>query len=160
MNLTVQGACLLLAREPGRVAEQLERLEALAASAMREIQALVSQLRPRLDAVEGLPGALRHLAAERLARDGLQVSVEVSGERVLSTPVAIVLYAIAQEALNNVARHAGTGQAFVRLSLADSGACLEIQDDGPGFDLETALAEPGHLGLPGWPTGHGRWAGI
>lgn len=37
MNLTVQGACLLLTREPGRVVEQLERLEDLAASAMREI---------------------------------------------------------------------------------------------------------------------------
>jgi signal transduction histidine kinase len=169
MNLTVQGACLLLAREPGRVVEQLERLEELAASAMREIQTLVSQLQPRLDAVEGLPGGLRHLAAERLARDGLQVSVEVSGERVLSPPVAIVLYAIAQEALNNVSRHAGTGQAIIRLSLADNSACLVIQDDGPGFDLEAALAEPGHLGLTGmtdraWEigwyliidSGHGR----
>lgn len=149
MNLTVQGACLLLPREPERVAEQLERLEALAASAMHEIQVLVSHLRPSLDAVEGLPGALHRLATERLARDELRVSVEVSGERVLSTPVVIGLYAIVQEALNNVARHAGTGTAVVRLNLADSGVCLEIQDDGPGFDLEAALAESGHLGLVG-----------
>ena len=169
MNLTVQGACLLLAREPGRVAEQLERLEALAASAMREIQALVSQLRPRLDPAEGMPEALCRLAVERLARDGLRVSVEASGERVLSAPVAVGLYAIAQEALNNVARHAGTGTAVVRLNLTDSGACLEVQDEGPGFDLEAALAESGHLGLVGmvdrareigWnlivDTGHGR----
>lgn len=149
MNLTVQSACLLLAREPGRVAEQLERLEELAASAMREIQALVSQLQPKPDAAQGLPGALHRLAAERPVQDGMHVSLAVSGERVLSAPVAIALYAIAQEALNNVARHAGTGQAFVRLELADSGACLEIQDYGPGFDPQTALAEPGHLGLVG-----------
>jgi signal transduction histidine kinase len=149
MNLTVQGACLLLAREPGRVAEQLERLEELAESAMSEIQALVSQLRPEAEATEGLPGALRRLAATRPAQDGLQVSLEVCGEKALSGPVASGLYAIAQEALNNVARHAGTGQAFVRLNLADGGANLEIQDYGPGFDPGTALAEPGHLGLAG-----------
>ncbi|MCL4264894.1 MAG: sensor histidine kinase [Anaerolineae bacterium] len=169
MNLTVQGAGLLLARDPDRVTEQLARLEALAASAMHEIQALVSQLRPNLDTVEGLPGALCRLAAERLARDGLRVSVEVNGERDLPAPVVIGLYAIVQEALSNVARHAATGTAVVRLSLADSRACLEIQDEGPGFDLEAALAESGHLGLigmadrareMGWhlliDSGHGR----
>jgi signal transduction histidine kinase len=149
MNLTVQGACLLLTRDPGRVAEQLGRLEELAASAMSEIQTLVSQLRPQSVTVEGLPGALRRLAAERRAQDGLQVSLDISGEKVLSRPVAIGLFAIAQEALNNVARHAGTGQASIRLNLAGSGSCLEIQDDGPGFDPQAAAAEPGHLGLTG-----------
>jgi signal transduction histidine kinase len=149
MNLAIQGACLLFAREPGRVAAQLERLEALAASAMGEIKALVLQLRPPSVAAEGLPDALRSLVAERLMRDGLQVSLEVTGERVLPPPVSIALYAVAQEALNNVTKHAGTGQALVRLNLADSGTCLEIQDSGPGFELEMALKEPGHLGLTG-----------
>lgn len=147
MNLTVQGACLLLTREPRRVVEQLERLEELAASAMREIQALVSHLRP--EASEGLPGTLRCLAAERQARNGLQVSLEVSGDRVLPAPVATGLCAIAQESLNNVVKHAGTSQASIRLNLADSGAYLEIQDNGPGFEPETALVKPGHLGLVG-----------
>jgi signal transduction histidine kinase len=147
MNLTIQGARLLLAKEPGRVAEQLERLETLADSAMREIQALVTQLRPQVDTIEGFPEALRRLAAERLAQGGLRVSLQVSGERALSGPVAIGLYAIAQEALNNVARHAGTGQAFVRLNLADPHACLEIEDLGPGFNPQKTLDEPGHLGL-------------
>jgi signal transduction histidine kinase len=63
------------------VAGQLERLEELAASAMHEIQVLVSQLRPTSVAEEGLPAALRRLAAEWQAREGLDVTVEVSGER-------------------------------------------------------------------------------
>ncbi len=147
MNLTVQGACLLLTREPVRVVEQLERLEELAASAMQEIQALVAHLRP--EASEGLPRTLCRLAAERQARDGLQVFIEISGDRVLPAPVASGLFAIAQESLNNVAKHARTGQAFIRLNLADSGAYLEIQDDGPGFEPEMVLMKPGHLGLVG-----------
>lgn len=149
MNLTAQGAGLLLAREPGRVAAQLERLEELAASAMREIQTLVSQLRPKPDAVIGLAQTLQRLAAERLARQGLQVSVTTTGHRALAAPVAVGLYAIVQEALNNVVRHAGTGRADIHLNLAGNSACLEIHDDGPGFDLAAALAEPGHLGLGG-----------
>lgn len=149
LNLVVQSARLLLVRDPGRVAEQLERLEVLADSAMREIHTLVSQLQPGPIVVDSLPEALRHLAALRLAQDGLQVSLETVGERTLATPVAISLYAIVQEALNNVTKHAKTGQVVVRLNLIGNDACLEIEDDGPGFNPETALAEPGHLGLVG-----------
>jgi signal transduction histidine kinase len=161
MNLTVQSARLLLAREPNRATGQLLRLEELAASAMGEIQDLVSQLRPRSLAEEGLPTALRRLAAERQARDGLQVTVEVNGEadrgtgttpdigQVLPEPVAEGIVHIAQEALANVARHAGTGQATVRLSLADGASFLEVEDSGLGFDPQVALGQRGHLGLAG-----------
>jgi signal transduction histidine kinase len=149
MNLTVQSARLLLDREPDRAAGQLERLEELAASAMREIQALVSQLRPWSVAEEGLPTALRRLAAERQARDGLDVTVEVSGERVLPEQVAEGVYHIAQEALTNVARHAGTNQATVRLNLADGASSLEVEGGGLGFDPQVALGRRGHLGLAG-----------
>jgi signal transduction histidine kinase len=149
MNLTVQSARLLLEREPGRAAVQLERLEELAASAMREIQALISQLRPRSVAEAGLPVALRQLAAERLERDGLHVAVEVSGELALAEAVTAGLYRIAQEALTNVAKHAGTEQATVRLSLPPGVSFLEIEDHGHGFDPQLALSQRGHLGLAG-----------
>jgi signal transduction histidine kinase len=149
MNLTAQGASLLFARDPALVPAQLVRLEELAGGAMAEIQALVSHLRPQPAAGEGLPAALRRLAAERSAQNGLQVSVEVSGEGSVSAPAAAGLYAITQEALNNVARHAGTGRATVRLMLDAGRSCLEIADDGPGFDPPVALATPGHLGLTG-----------
>jgi signal transduction histidine kinase len=149
MNLTVQSARLLLKRDPGRVAGQLQRLEELAASAMGEIQTLVSQLRPTSMAEEGLPAALRRLAAERQVRDGLDVSVDVSGERVLLDSEATGLYCIAQEALTNVAKHAGTRQAALRLDLAPGVSFLEIKDGGLGFDPRSASSQHGHLGLAG-----------
>jgi signal transduction histidine kinase len=116
---------------------------------MGEIQTLVSQLRPISMTEEGLPAALRRLAAERLERDGLDVSVEVSGERVLLDSEAIGLYCIAQEALTNVAKHAGTGQAALRLNLAPGGSFLEIKDGGLGFDPQSVSSQHGHLGLAG-----------
>jgi signal transduction histidine kinase len=149
MNLTVQSARLLLERNTGRAADQLERLEELATSAMREIQALISQLRPRSLAEAGLPVALRQLAAERLERDGLHVTLEVSGELALAEAVAGGLYRIAQEALTNVAKHAGTQQATVRLDLTPATSFLEIEDHGLGFDPQSASSQRGHLGLAG-----------
>ena len=147
MNLTVQSARLLLDRDPIRVAGQLRRLEELAASAMSEIQALVSQLRPTSVAENGLLPALRRLADERQVRDGLQVSLDTGAELALPDAVATGLYRIVQEALVNVVKHAGTSQATVRLNLGGNPASLEIIDHGLGFDPQAALGQPGHLGL-------------
>jgi len=149
MNLTVQAARLLLERDVSRVAGQLQRLEELAAGALREIQALVSSLRPAPAAAEDLPAALRRLAAERRSRDGLQVTLEVVGNRKLPEPVAAGLYLIVQEALTNVAKHAGVDEATVRLRLAEGAESLEVEDHGCGFAPETGSSEQGHLGLAG-----------
>ena len=149
MNLTVQSAHLLLDKEPGRVSGQLERLEELATSAMREIQALVSQLRPRSIADEGLPAALRRLAAERQTRDGLELILDMRDETGLPEPEAVGLYRIVQEALNNVAKHAETRQATIRLDLSEKPAYLEIEDHGQGFDTQAVMSKRGHLGLTG-----------
>jgi signal transduction histidine kinase len=65
--------------------------------------------------------------------------------------VGVALYRIAQEALNNVAKHSGATQASVLLRDHDGdrpeGGALElvVADDGSGFDLEAA--RPGSLGL-------------
>jgi signal transduction histidine kinase len=127
----------------------LLRLEELAASALREIQSLVAQLRPRSVTEEGLPTALRRLVAERGERDGLQIALEVHGDHPLSEAEAAGLYAIAHEALVNVSKHSGTSEATVRLNLSEDHSCLEIQDYGLGFDPQAAAGRPGHLGLAG-----------
>ena len=147
MNLTVQAARLLLERDKGRVAAQLQRLEELAAGALREIQALVSSLRPAPAVAEDLPAAMRRLAAERRSRDGLQVTLEVDGGRKLPEPAAAGLYLIAQEALTNVTKHAGTVEATVRLRLVEGAASLEVEDRGRGFPPQAVSSERGHLGL-------------
>jgi signal transduction histidine kinase len=147
MNLTVQSARLLLQKGPGRAAGQLLRLEELAASAMGEIQTLVSQLRPTSMAEEGLPAALRRLTVERQLRDGLQVALEMNGERTLTEATEAGLYRIVQEALTNVVKHAGAHEATIRLNLDPGVSSLEIEDRGLGFDPQTALGQQGHLGL-------------
>lgn len=148
MNLAAQSAHLLLAKDPPRASGQLLRLEELAANALSEIQSLISQLRPRSVAEEGLPIALRRLVDERRERDGLQVFLEVQGQKALSKSETVGLFSIAQEALINVAKHSGVCEAIIRLNLDASGSCLEVEDHGLGFDPQPTLNPRGHLGLP------------
>ena len=149
MNLAAQSAHLLLDKEPPRAAGQLFHLEELAASALKEIQSLVTQLRPPSIVEEGLPSALRRLAMEQKARNGLQVSLEIHDERTLSERVATSLFSITQEALINVSKHSRVCEATVRLNIDRGHACLEIEDHGRGFDPEAILDQRGHLGLAG-----------
>jgi signal transduction histidine kinase len=149
MNLAAQSAHLLLEKEPARIEGQLIHIEELAVSAQREIQSLVSQLSPYLVSEVNLPAALHKLAAEQKIKNGLQVSLEVHGERVLSKAIVAGLYSIANEALTNVVKHSGVCEAAVRLNLDKEDSCLEIEDYGIGFDPESKSEERGHLGLTG-----------
>jgi len=145
MTLTTQSALLLLDRDPNRVGVHLERLNQLSRSALAEMQLLISELEPDKAAKEGLVPVLRwHLAGSRLP-ESLSVSLEVDGDQRLEFAEEQSLFHIAEEALNNIVKHARTSQAQVRLHLAEP-FWMEIQDQGQGFDL-TKAQNSGRVGL-------------
>lgn len=135
MNLTTQSALLLLERDRPQVAAQLERLDQLAQSALAEMQVLISELAPEARAAGGFLAALQKHLADRLRLEALSVSLEVQGSQPLEVVEEAGLFRIAQEALNNIIKHAGTSQAVLRLHLADP-FWMEIEDRGAGFDLQ------------------------
>jgi len=137
MTLTTQSAMLLLESNPGRVNAQLERLNELARSAMAEMQTLIAELRPQEATEGGLAAALRQHLANRRLPEGLAVSLEAEGEQALSAEEEQGLLRIAQEALNNIVKHAQASQACVRLHLSEP-LWIEIEDNGQGFDPERA----------------------
>ncbi len=147
MTLAVQAARLLFDKEPTRVAAQVDRVQELARSASREIQTLVSQLRPASITADGLVAALQRHIAERQTRDGLQVQLRVIGDGALPDRVATGVFHIVQEALNNVVKHAGVGAATITLSLAETPACVEVADEGAGFEVSEDAPRRGHFGL-------------
>jgi signal transduction histidine kinase len=149
MNLAAQSAHLLLEKEPSRAEGQLLRIEELAASALTEIQTLVSELKPGSIGEQGLPAALRRLAAEQKTRNDLQVWLEIHEEGMLPDEAATCLYSIAHEALNNTAKHSGMREVIVRLNIGKHKSCLEIEDHGRGFDPDAVREQRGHLGLAG-----------
>jgi signal transduction histidine kinase len=148
MNLAVQSAQLALIDVPLQIDEHLIRLQSLARNATSEVQSLTGHTLNNLTAREGLAAALHKLSKDRLEQDGLIVNIEVTGRRILSAQVDANLYRIAQEALNNITRHAGVCQAMIRLHFEGPSASMEIEDHGCGFDLSCAR-QKGGFGLGG-----------
>jgi two-component system sensor histidine kinase UhpB len=54
----------------------------------------------------------------------------------LDPQVGIVLFRVAQEALNNVRKHSGAKHARIQLGKAMNSLTMEVSDDGIGFDVE------------------------
>ncbi|GAF94188.1 unnamed protein product, partial [marine sediment metagenome] len=101
----------------------------------------------------GLGPAVQWYARNRLEETDVEVHIEVdaSSER-LTSQVETALFRIAQEGVNNIARHAKAKKAILRLDVKDSKVTLMIQDDGQGFDVEYVrrlAQEKRNLGLFG-----------
>ncbi len=129
-----------------KVDENLREIQDTSQEVLAEMRLLIHELRPPVLERDGLDAALQARLSAVEGRAGLKTSLRyVLAER-LPPAIEQVLYRIAQEALNNVVKHAHAG--VVAVSLSKSGNCvtLEITDDGIGFDAETTQA-PGGLGL-------------
>jgi signal transduction histidine kinase len=145
MTLTTQSALMLLKRDPGRAAAQLDRLSQLARSALAEMQVLITELKPQEATTGGLTGTLRNYLADDRFSENLSISLEVEGEGSLTPAEEQGLFHIIQEALNNIVKHAQTSEAQVRLHLNEP-MWIEIEDCGRGFDLQQAQHR-GRVGL-------------
>ena len=145
MTLTTQSALLLLERNKPQVAVQLDRLDLLAQNALSEMQVLISRLAPDRLAAGGFEATLRQHLADRHELENLSVTLKVEGCQPLEPAEEAGVFRIAQEALNNIVKHAGVAQAVVRLHLAEP-FWMEIEDRGVGFDARQARAD-GQMGL-------------
>jgi signal transduction histidine kinase len=148
MTLTAQAARVQLEKNPARTATQLERLQETAAAALAEMRALIFQLRPPGLSEQGLVAALQQHVAALGRREGLTVNLTISGEERYARGAEQAVYRIAQEALNNVVKHAGACRVAITLDLQPTQVTLCVADDGAGFDLATLDPSNGrHLGL-------------
>jgi PAS domain S-box-containing protein len=143
--LGVETARERLEKDPKAAAEPLDYIRSLNETGLAEMRALIFELRPESLQEEGLVTALRKQLAAVQGRRHLEVEAIICEEFEAALELKEALYRIAQEALNNVAKHSRAG--IVRLMMVcDRGAVtLEIADDGIGFDPEGDFR--GHLGL-------------
>jgi signal transduction histidine kinase len=121
-----------------KLLEKVDTMRGIAADALEEVRALSHSLHPRVLDDLGLAAALEHLARVTREQFGVNVTVrtEPLGEAVPSRPVASVLYRVAQEALNNAAKHARARNVAVHLGVEGGAFRLVVQDDGVGFERE------------------------
>jgi signal transduction histidine kinase len=135
----------LWARDPERGRQQLEEVRLLTRGALAEMRSLLLELRPEALAQAKMDDLLRQLGRAMTGRTGVPVSVSADVQCPLPAEVQVALYRIAQEALNNAAKHAEASLVEVRFRCEAGQATLTIGDDGRGFDTDDI--PPGHLGL-------------
>jgi two-component system sensor histidine kinase UhpB len=127
-----------LARVEGNVPPELrgdvvEVRDAVRGS-LEEVRRIAIELRPEALDDLGLPSALAVLCERFSERFGLRVSQRLAPQLPeLSPDAELVVYRVAQEALTNVARHSGAGQAELTLARANGTLSLTVSDDGYGL---------------------------
>ena len=128
------------------VAETMQDVERLNRGALAQMRTMLLELRG--EAIEDVPLKLllRHLTEATQSRARVVVQLSTEGEASLPPHVHVAMFRIAQEALNNVVRHAHAATAWVELELGSWGLRLVISDDGRGFDPGRSV-DPSHLGL-------------
>jgi signal transduction histidine kinase len=144
----------LVQEDPEQAAARLRELRPLIGETIGGIRRQIQNLRPLYLEDLGFVPALEMLVQQTATRHGLVGDFEVSGEpqRRLLPAVEVSGYRIVQEALQNVANHAGASWVHVELIFDPAGITLVIEDDGRGFAVQDhvhQLAQEGHYGLLG-----------
>jgi PAS domain S-box-containing protein len=138
--------------ENENLCEQVEALQRIARQLDADVDHMVWEMRPTALDDLGLQAALSSYVQNWSKHFGIPVQLHASGmdkER-LTPEIETTLYRIAQEALNNVAKHAEAKSAAVMLERRATQVSLIIEDDGVGFDLQQILdANDKGLGLVG-----------
>lgn len=144
INSIAEALPRIMARNPAKAAQHAEQLVTLTRGAQAEMRALLLELRP--DALMDAPLAalLRQLCSIFAANSTVEVSLDLDDALTLPAGVQIVFYRTAQEALNNISRHARCQHVTVTLT-GGTRAELVITDDGCGFDTNAVPRD--HFGL-------------
>jgi signal transduction histidine kinase len=131
--------------------DKIAGIETLLLAAMNRVHSFARELRPAVLDDLGLVPALRSYLKEYSERTGILVHFERSArDAPLTTEQKTALFRIAQESLNNVARHAQATEVEISLRLVKNGLQLRVKDNGKGFTEDAPTgAEKKRLGLLG-----------
>jgi two-component system sensor histidine kinase UhpB len=131
----------------------LHKLENLTADSLRELERLISDLRPsHLDDL-GLSATLRW-CTNRIQEDtSIGIRVDISGEEHgLDDAMKIAIFRIIQESLNNIVKHSQASHVNIHLGYEEKKVRINVRDNGVGFDLDRVNLERSSrpsLGLAG-----------
>ncbi len=144
-SLIAQALPAIWKRSPDDAMNGLGQLQRLVRSALAELRILLYELRPGSLAGVGLDQLIERLGDSLAGQADVTVTVEA---RIGVPPPAEVkeaLYRIAQEAFNNIAKHARASNVSAAVVADATGAVLTVEDDGVGLDTDPV--EGDHHGL-------------
>jgi nitrate/nitrite-specific signal transduction histidine kinase len=132
-------------RDPEEGMQNLEELRQLTRGALAEMRTLLLEMRPESLERADIKSLLTQLADAFIGRVRVPLNLEIHGDCELTHEVKIAFYRIAQEALNNIAKHSGARQVDLHLECQPGHLNLFIKDDGLGFEVDAL--PPGHMGI-------------
>lgn len=142
-----------MARSPSSAAQKLVDLKTLADQTLTSVRRFSRDLRPSVLDDLGLVPALEWLVSETARRYKITTRLKVHGEeRRLPEEIELACFRIAQEALNNVAKHAEASGAALEMYFGTSWCRLVVSDNGKGFaspPVISDLAGRGRMGVMG-----------
>lgn len=127
----------LAIEEPDRLIPELRDIRTQAVNTAREIRNLLFDLRPLvLDAENGgLVAALDRFLERFQQSPGPQMHLSADYPDRLSHNVELTVFAILQEAVNNVLKHANAQNCWITISESEGRFVAAVRDDGEGFDV-------------------------
>jgi signal transduction histidine kinase len=142
---------MLMGQDPGRVVEELQKIEELAHRTTEEIRIMLFTMRPLVLETKGLAAAIRQYADQLHHTEGLNIILDVdSYDGRLPPESESVIFSVVEEAIGNARKHARAEHIWIRLGVEGNEVLAEIRDDGAGFDVkavESSYAQRGSLGL-------------
>jgi two-component system sensor histidine kinase UhpB len=142
--LQVEG---LAATIPDGLRGQLEELRETARHGTEEVRRIAQRLRPEALEELGLHSAMAALATAFAQQARIPIERRLETGLPLSPEEELVIYRVAQEALTNVARHAGASRVDLELECRDQLIVLTIRDDGRGLSPGSLPSSNGIRGM-------------
>jgi signal transduction histidine kinase len=150
LGLGLAAASETVSSNPELAAQQLVELRQLNSDALRELHAMIRDLRPSVLDDLGLVAALKAQAREFEDRTGVSANFKIVGKRSRLRPeLETVVFRIGQEALTNVAKHALADSVNILLNFNENCLKLRVEDNGRGFDPQNTL-QPGDDQRKAW----------
>ncbi len=144
--------CKLYSGPPSE--EKIEEMRKIVLNTIEDIRIMIQDLRPAILDDLGLEAAIRWLLDKHLWVKGITYFLNITGDsdRRFDPHLEATLFRIIQEAIVNIARHSEAENVVVIMKIGANEINLDIEDDGKGFDIRSALkrTEDGRgLGLMG-----------
>ena len=134
INLVAGSLPKLWRRDPEMAERSTSELQRLTRGALSEMRTLLRELRPHTIAETDLATLVTQLTEGLAARHDIPAEIHTETVGSLPPEIHVAVYRIAQEAMNNVAKHANASSLVVDLQGTASRVDLSIVDDGYGFD--------------------------
>ncbi len=131
---------------PDEVAEDLGKISATAREAVRAMDAIVWAVNPRNDSLDHFANYVSQFAEEFLRPTSIRCRLDIPAdlpEHPITTEARHHLFLAVKEALNNVVRHSGASEVWLRLGMANGELNLSIADNGHGIQASAGVEHDG-----------------